>query len=156
MHRHRDDPKELDVLLTDFFGGEFILKKGRGKDTLVYSGRIDKIVIPNLSQKMMVIQSRILYERWIGCDADFAEAERWKAIDPPSEGIAFGYSWFYQQKRYARLKLESTASNERCWLCSYTDPIHLELFRAMLMKMFLEESLRKESSWKKLRNRLLT
>ncbi len=155
MHRHLYDPKELNCLLPEFSGGEFILKKGRGKETLIFDGKIERVVVPDLLKKTIIIHSHIVYERWLGCNVDFSDAKRWKPVDLSSGELAFDYSWFYRQPRHARLKLESVETHNRCWLCSHTEPIYLELFRTMLMRMFLEESLRKESLWKKMRNRFM-
>lgn len=181
MHRHCEDPKELGLILPIFAGGEFILKKGRGKDTLVFHGKVDRVVIPDLSQKKILVQSSIVFERWIGGDADF-DVKRWKKVDLLSGELPFDYSWYYQQPRHARLKLEfvpeegsdkkevtetndpvekdiekkeSMETHDRCWLCSHTDPIYRELFRTMLMVMFLKEAKEKESQLKKWRDRLL-
>lgn len=154
MYVPRTDPKELVLLLPRFCGAQFIVKKGRGKDTEVYAGKIEKVEVQNLSEKKIAIYSHMVCQRRIGCNADFSEAERWTQVEFPSGTLAFEYNWFYEQRRHARLKLESVVHNDRCWLCSYTDPIHLELFRAMLMKMFVEESLKKESLWRRLRSRL--
>jgi hypothetical protein len=166
VHRHYSNPKKLLALLPTYIGGEFILKKGSGRDTLVFYGKINHITIPDLSKQAIYISSHVAYERHIGCNHDFSEAVRWKEVDVPGGGFEFSYTWFYPQPRHQRLKLESvlvddesgkkktSVVHERCWLCSHTDPIYLELFRTMLLQMFLEESVRKESLWKRLRNRI--
>lgn len=154
MHRHYTDPGELIPLLPQFFGGPFILKKGRGVETLVYGGLAETITVPDPALQTIVITCRALCERSIGCHADFTPAERWKAVPPPPQGIVFDYRWFYEQKKHGRLKLVA-AYHDRCWLCSHTNPVQRELFPATLMKMFLDECLREESLLKKLRDRFL-
>ena len=167
MHRHYDDPRDLESLLPTFLGGEFILKEGRGKDTLVHHGKIDRVVVPNLSQQKISIKSSIVYVQSIGRTTTFPPAKRWERVNLFSRKLEFVYTWFYQQPRHARLKLEfipkkdeadverQEKTHNRCWLCSHTDPIYLDLFRTMLMKLFLEESLEKESALKKIRDRFL-
>ena len=152
MHQHLTHPKELSVLLHAFSGGEFIAKIGRGEGSEVYDGKIDTVTIPNLSRRKICIQSRRVYKKVIGCNADFSDAIRWERIELPSGELVLDFDWFYQQPHRARLKLES--KTDRCWLCSDTDPINLGLFRTMLMTMFLEESRRKETLFRRLRKRL--
>ncbi len=156
MHRHYSDPKELASLLPQFSGGEFILKKGRGEGSLVFYGRIERVVTPaDLLTKAITIKSQIVYEQWIGCNADFSDATRWKRVTIPSGELTLDYSWFYQQPRRARLKLESASTHDRCWLCSHTDPISLALFRMTLMTMFREEDAERQSFWQRIRNRFV-
>ncbi|HBV00799.1 MAG TPA: hypothetical protein DEF00_00185 [Candidatus Taylorbacteria bacterium] len=154
MHRHHKDPAELRKLVPKFRNGEFVLKRGRGKDTEVLSGKTERIEAPDLTTQRMTIYCQVLYRQRIGCKADFSTAERWEAVPPPPSGILFEYSWFYPQPTYERLKLESVPNNERCWLCSHENPMHLELFRTMLMTLFLKESLEKNSSLQKWLRRL--
>ena len=172
MYIPHKDPKKLGSLLPQFFGGEFILKEGHGKGTPVHTGKIEKVVVPDFSRQEINISCRILYRQFIGCNADFSDAERWKVVEPPLNGIKFAYSWFYQQPNRERLKLEFESdegkndkrvgnderrwNDQRCWLCSATDPINLDLFRIMLMKMFLEEAFQKEQSLaRRIRNRFM-
>ena len=166
MHRHLTDTVRLSVLLPAFSGGEFITRKGRGKGSEVYYGKIEKVIIPHLTRQKICIHTKQVYKKVIGCKADFSDTIRWEQVEFPSGELAFDYSWFYQQPRHARLKLEFVPKNEdggkeeskekydRCWLCSDTDPINLELFRTMLMAMFLKESRRKETLFRRLRKRL--
>lgn len=173
MHTHPSDPEELIPLLEKFYGGEFVLKKGRGRDTLVFHGKIDRVVVPVPSQKTIVIHTSIVFERTIGCKANQSPTKRWKETDLPSGKLVFPYSWFYPQPKHERLKLEfvpkkdgdkkskkksaeEESTHDRCWLCSHTDPIYLDLFRTMLMRMFLEESVRKESMWRRFRDRIMS
>src|SRR3989338_1998052 len=154
MNRHQTDPRVLKLLLPPFFEGSFIVKKGRGVETLVFGGLIDTVTVPDL-QQTVIIACRELCERWIRCAADFPPAERWKIIQPPPEGLIFDYRWFYEQKAHSRLKLIAT-HHDRCWLCSHKDLVQRELFPVTLMKMFLDECLQKEESlFKRLRDRLL-
>lgn len=155
MHRHYIDPDLLKRLAPRFSGGELILKKGWGNDAEVYCGKIEKVGVPDLTIHQLLIHCHLLYKRKIGCSANFSPRECWCEVPIPVTGMPFDYSWFYPQERHDRLKLERADTSDRCWLCSATDPIHLELFRSMLMTMFLEESLRKASLFKRLRNRLV-
>ena len=154
MHRHHTDPEALKLLLPSFFGGPFIVKKGRGAETLVFCGLADTITVPNSARQTVTIVCRALCERWIGCHADFTPAERWKTVLPPPEGLVFDYRWFYEQKTRGRLKFVA-AHYDRCWLCSDKNPVQRELFPATLMKMFLDECLQKEHLLKRLRDRFL-
>lgn len=153
MHPHRTDPKELSLLLSIFSGGEFIVKHGRGEGSEVYHGKIDWVAIPDPSLRRIRIHSVQVYKKTIGCGADLecADVIKWERVESPVGELIFTFNWFYQQPHRARLKLESTTG--RCWLCSHTDPIKLGRFRTMLMTMFLEESKRKESFFKRLRRR---
>lgn len=155
MHRHYTSPERLRFLVRQFFGGEFILKKGRGKDTEVYSGKSDSIMVSEFPKREIVIHCRICYRQRIGCNSDFSITERWEAVTPPLGGLSFEYSWFYPQPKHARLKLESVPNNERCWLCSYEQPVHLALFRTMLKIMFLQEIFQKKSRFRKWRDRIV-
>lgn len=155
MHRHLTDPRKLSKILPEFFGGEFIVKKGRGKDTLVYCGKTERVTMPNPLEQVIYIHSAILYERYIGCERDYSPVERWKEVAHHSGVIHFEYSWYYRQPSRARLKLDAPERHDRCWICAYTDPIHLELFRTMLQSMFLKESLQKEPLFTRFRNLLL-
>lgn len=159
MHRHHKDPVELSQLAQEFRGGQFVLKKGRGTETEVLSGKVSRIEIPDLAAQRMVIHCEVLYKQRIGCNDDFSNALRWEPMAPPPGGILIEYSWFYPQPTHARLKLESVPQNERCWLCSHEHPMHLDLFRTMLRTLFLKENLRKASSlqewFRRVRNRIV-
>lgn len=155
MHRHYTDPSQLKAWVHQFSGGEFILKKGWGNDAEMYCGRIDRVEVPDLTVQRLLLYSPLLYKREVGCNADFSRRRFWAEAPVPVAGMPFDYSWFYPQRRHNRLKLEETQTSDRCWLCSATDPIHLELFRSMLITMFLKESLQKEAWLKRLRNRFL-
>ena len=149
MPWHQTDPKLLPDLLEEFSGGEFIIKEGIGKDTLVFHGKADKVVADDSSLRRIVITSPLVYEKKLGRD--------WEQVELSSGEMPFSYTWYYRQPRHARLKLEFEPNGKeeprktlnRCWLCSHTDPIYLELFRTMLMKMFLEESVDKQSRLKR-------
>lgn len=155
MHRHFIDPRLLKTMVPQFSSGEFILKKGWGKEAEMYCGKIDRVEVPDSTIHRLLIHCHLLYKRKIGCSANFSPRECWCEAPIPVTGMPFDYSWFYPQKRHDRLKLERADTSDRCWLCSATDPIHLELFRSMLITMFLKESLQKTAWLKKLRNRLL-
>lgn len=159
MHKHYKDPAELCQLVQKFRNGQFVLKKGRGTETEVLSGKIDRIEVPDFTAHKMVLHCELVYKQRIGCSADFSNALRWEPVASPLGGILIEYSWFYPQPTHARLKLESVPQNERCWLCSHENPMHIDLFRTMLRTMFLKENLRKTSSlqeWlRKVRNRIV-
>ncbi|MDO8620503.1 MAG: hypothetical protein Q7R64_04125 [bacterium] len=163
MHRHYAKATELTKLLLQFENGEFILKQGRGRDTPVFTGKIERLEIPNISETKVQVHPHSLYERWLGRD-NFSE-RRWRSIE--LHIIEFNYTWFYPQPRHSRLKLQAwrerkdvdgtivkdTKGNavieidERLWLCSYTDPIYLDVFRAQLLKKFYEESVSKPKTF---------
>ncbi|MDO8594581.1 MAG: hypothetical protein Q7R93_03630 [bacterium] len=153
MPWHQNDPKVLSDLLPEFFGGEFIIKEGIGEATLVFRGKIDRVVADDSSMRNIVISSQLVYEKILGGD--------WKQVDLSFVKMPFAYTWYYRQPRHARLKLEfepnekekSQKTLNRCWLCSHTHPIYLDLFRTMLMNMFLKECVEKESKLRKWLNR---
>ncbi len=139
--------------LPQFENGEFVLKQGRGRDTLVYTGKIERLEIPDMSQRKVRVHPHSLYERLVG--ENFSE-RRWKPTE--LHIIEFSYIWFYPQPNHARLKLQflgekekpeggTVEIDERLWLCSYTDPIYLDLFRAQLLKKFYEESVSKPKTF---------
>jgi hypothetical protein len=159
MHRHHKNPAELRELVRKFIGGQFVLKKGRGSETEELCGKIVRIDGPDDSIQKMIIHYEELHRLRIGCDADFVPEEQWDKRSSSTGKLPFEYSWFYPQQKHERLKLQSVPRGERCWLCSSSDPMYLDLFRTMLRAMFLKESLRKTSvlqAWfRKLRDRIV-
>jgi hypothetical protein len=141
------DPNILRPMLSEFIRGEFIVKQGRGRDSLALYGIIENITIPDEKILSITIHCQQLYEQVIGCEANLnIETTKWKKITPPPGGIVINPDWFRHQKRRRRLKLASEQTDERCWLCSHEDPINIRLFRVMLVKMFLEESQDREQT----------
>lgn len=155
MYKPLTDPNALSSILPNFFGGEFIVARGRGHSSEVFTGKVNRIIIPDMNIKTIEIVPEITFERWIGCKADFSPVKRWRPIDVPSGKIVFHYNWFCQQPRHARLKLAHIQTDDRCWFCSYKEPARLDLFRAKLIAMLVEDSMNEPPTLKRLRDWLL-
>src|SRR3989344_4959088 len=145
MHLIHTKPEELRRLVQKFRNGEVIYVKGRGDSSKVECGRVEDVEVPDVSAQTVVIDCTNLHSRQVNRKAGLPNTIQWGKIQPSTKRLVFNYSWFYTQKKGARLKLESGPEDERCWLCSSEYPIYLDLFRATILRLILEESVEREN-----------